>query len=133
MSIISQITKYNENSYEQLHDFMKNSYVTLTFFGGRRVRAIGYKGSIAADELALKVLNLYQSHKEINIDEHNLLIKVEIKIKKIEKIKDDIIKHANLITRFFGWLRDFVYYTIFNPSVSDPYDDLYYSMPNPIE
>lgn len=106
MTIISQITTYDENSYQLLNDYLENSYVELTFWGKRSVRALGYEGSIKLADLFRKISLVYHSHKEINDQELELYKKIECKVRFLDDIGDEQINRANFFTKWLASWRD---------------------------
>jgi hypothetical protein len=115
---LSKVAPYNaESSYSEFSKIMENAYTEISFWGGRRVYSVGYKGSVSLEDIFQKMDDLVDSHPHFSEEERKIGKVIEAKRDRLYKISDDQEEKVNFITNFFMGVIHF-----FTPKQNQMYD-----------
>ena len=113
MKIETGVKSADFNSLVQISS--ATATTTLSFWGTRRIKAVGYDNRAPIDSLAGRVMELVRSKKfEYTQEERDMGIQIVANINKLYSDSDQQVANSNFLTRFFCALESF-YYQISHP------------------
>ena len=119
------------NSIEDLASIVQKANADISFLGSRIIKVEGYSGSANINFAAKKAMKLFEplmKKWDYSLKERKNIRVIEVGIDKAYFDSDTLLETANIITKFFNWLKE-IFHMVYStrrkwrnqPALSDCY------------